>query len=332
MALQGNDLFVVQSQTDSKLYKLKVSDLIAQVEAGGGVVFKGSCNLNVAPGLNTPAINLPANPGDFYMVASDAPSIDSGWVMQNSETSASQGDRVIYDADDANWILITTGSSEAGTVTDITATLPLKSDGDTVTPTLSIRQARTTTDAGSAGDGEGTAGAVARLAEAADVVHTSGTGSKTAVVTADLLKATNDIVEGLATSAGGVQTVTSTDANGNSALTISPTSGNVVVEIKTAADDAYGVVQIADSSAITNGTSGPGAVVDAGQLADAVAELPRTAIVSISEGGTDVITGALEIISTPKSDPNATESDTTIGIQKDVFCPYDFSALTDITA
>ena len=31
MALQSNDLFVVQSQTDSQLYKLKLSDLDAYI-------------------------------------------------------------------------------------------------------------------------------------------------------------------------------------------------------------------------------------------------------------------------------------------------------------
>ena len=76
-------------------------------------------------------------------------------------------------------------------------------------------------------------------------LHTTGSGDATAVVTADLLKATNDIIEGLATSAGGVQTVTTGDANGNGSLTISPSSGNVVIEIKTAGAADYGVVQIA---------------------------------------------------------------------------------------
>ena len=252
MALQGNDLFVVQSQTDSKLYKLKVSDLIVEVEGGAGINFKGSVDLNNAPGSQTPdAIILPGQNGDLYVVESDAGSIDGGWVMVNGETSADEGDRIIYDSDSSGWVLVTVGSNTTGTVTGVTATLPLKSDGDAVEPVITIRQARTTTGATGDGDGEGTAGAVARLAENDDVKHTDGTGSSTAVVTADLLKATNDIVNGLALSPGGVTTVTTTDANGNSALSISPTAGNVVIELKTASDSAYGVVQIADDSAIT---------------------------------------------------------------------------------
>jgi len=326
MALQGNDLFVVQSQTDSKLYKLKVSDLIVEVEGGAGINFKGSVDLNNAPSAQTPdAITLPGQNGDLYVVESDAGSIDAGWVMVNGETSAEEGDRIIYDADGSGWVLVTVGSNTTGTVTSVTATLPLKSDGDTVDPVISIRQARTSTGATADADGEGTAGAVARLAEADDVKHTDGTGSSTAVVTADLLKATNDIVNGLALAPGGVTTVTTTDANGNSALSISPTAGNVVLELKTASDSEYGVVQIADASAITNGTAGPSAVVDASQLKDAIDNLPQTALNSLTEGGTDIVAGALDI-------QTDADYDVTIGVNKETFAPYDFSTLPDISA
>ncbi len=275
MALQGTDLFVVQSQADNELYKLKLSDLVAEVEGGAGINFKGSVDLNNAPSAQTPeAITLPGQNGDLYIVESDAGTIEAGWSMVNSETSAEESDRIIFDADEAGWILISTGGSTGGTVTGVVASLPLKSDNDPVEPVLSIRQARTSTSATSDADGEGTAGAVARLAEADDVTATSGTGSTTAVVTADLLKATNEIVNGLALSPGGVTTVTTTDANSNSALSISPTAGNVVIELNTASDSNYGVVQVADDSAITNGTAGPSAMVDASQLAAAIGDLP----------------------------------------------------------
>ncbi len=328
MALQGNDLFVVQSQTDSKLYKLKVSDLIVEVEGGAGINFKGSVDLNNSPAAQTPdAIVLPGQNGDLYVVESDAGVIDAGWVMVNGETSAEEGDRIIYDASSNGWILVTVGSNTTGTVTGVTATLPLKSDGDAIDPVISIRQARTSSGATSDGDGEGTAGAVARLAEAADVEATTGTGANTAVVTADLLKATNDIVNGLSLAPGGVTTVTSTDANNNSALSISPTAGNVVIELKTASDAEYGVVQIADASAITNGTAGPSAVVDASQLAEAIEALPDEAIDSITEGGTDIISGALDIQETAVVDG---KKQVTIGVNAETFVPYDFSTLPDI--
>ena len=330
MALQGTDLFVVQSQADNELYKLKLSDLIAEVEGGAGINFKGSVDLNNAPGSQTPdVITLPGTNGDLYIVESDAGTIEAGWSMVNGETAAEEGDRIIYDTTASGWILVTTGTSTGGTVTDVVASLPLKSDGDPVQPVLSIRQARTSTDATSDGDGEGPAGAVARLAEAADVAATSGTGANTAVVTADLLKATNDIVNGLALSPGGVTTVTTTDANGNSALSISPTAGNVVIELNTASDSTYGVVQVADASAITNGTAGPSAVVDASQLEAAIDALPDEAIDEITEGGTDIVTGALDIQEGAVADG---KKQVTIGVNAKTFAPYDFSTLPDITA
>ena len=328
MALQNTDLFVVQSQTDKKLYSLKVSDLIAEVEAGGGVVFKGTADLNNPPASS--GITLPAGNGDFYMVDPDAATIDVGWVMQGSETSASKGDRIIFDGDNNNWILITTGSAEAGTVTGVVATLPLESDGDDVEPVISIQTARTSTAATNAADGKGTAGAVAKLAETTDVAH-DGTGDATAVVTADLLKQTNAIVEGLVLSPGGVTTVTTTDVNSNSALTISPTAGNVVIEIETSDETSFGVVQIASASDVANETAGASAVIDAAQLAAAIEPLPKTAVKSITEGGTDIVTGAVKVVTTADG-TNSNEKDVTLGVAIETFCPYDFSSLTDINA
>ena len=327
MALQSNDLFVVQSQTDSQLYKLKLSDLDAYLEGSSGVQFRGTVDLNNGAAAQSPAVTLPAANGDLYIVDSDAASINADWIMESGVTAASENDRIIWDADGGYWVLIAGGTSTGGTVTDITATLPLESDGDPVTPVLTINQARTTTAATTAADGKGTAGAVAKLAEATDVAHTTGTGDATAVVTADLLKATNDIVEGLVVSGGAVTTVTTTDADANGALTISPTSGNVVVEIATAEDDgsSYGVVSVATDSDITNGTAGAGAVVTAEQLKDAIDNLPQEALQSLTEGGTGIVAGALKI-------ETDADKNVTIGVIEEVFAPYDFSSLTDITA
>ena len=326
MALQSNDLFVVQSQTDSKLYKLRLSDLDAYLEGSSGIQFRGSVDLNNGAAAQTPAVTLPAANGDLYIVEADAAAINGDWIMESGVTTASENDRIIWDADGGYWILVAGGTNTGGTVTDITATLPLESDGDPVTPVLTINQARTATDAATAADSKGTAGAVAKLAEAADVAHTTGTGDVTAVVTADLLKATNEIVEGLVVSGGAVTTVTTTDADGNGALGISPTSGNVVIELATAADDGstYGVVSVATDSDITNGTAGAGAVVTAEQLKDAIDNLPDEALQSLTEGGTGIVTGALKI-------ETDADKNVTIGVIEEVFAPYDFSSLTDIT-
>ena len=326
MPLQNNDLLVIQSQTDSKLYKLKVEDLITEVEAGDALVFKGSVDLNNAPNAQTPTpITLPGSNGDMYLVESDAGTIEAGWAMQNGETSAQAGDRIVWANSTSNWVLLTINNANTGTVKSITATLPLKTDGDNVNPVIFSREVRTATAATNAGDGEGAAGYVARLAEVADVEATTGTAASDAVVTADLLKATNDIVNGLALSPGGVTTVTTTDANTNNALTISPTAGNVVIEIATASDSTYGVVEVANASDITNGTAGSSAVVDAAQLKAAIDGLPQTAIVSVTEGGTDIVSGALDI-------QTDVDKNVTIGVKEETFAPYDFASLPDISA
>ena len=315
MALHPNDLFVIQSQDDSELYKLRLSDLDVYLEGSSGVQFRGSVDLNNGAVAN--GVDLPAANGDLYIVESDANPINSDWIMEGGAGvgTAQENDRIIWDNDSGYWVLVAGGTSTGGTVTGITATTPLQSDGDPVTPVLTIDEASTTAP-----------GAVARLATNDDVKHTDGTAATDAVVTADLLKATNDIVEGLSLAAGGVQTVTTADANGNSALTISPTSGNVVIEIATAADDGstYGVVQLASDSDITNGTAGATAVVTAEQLKNAIDNLPPDAIQSITEGGTGIVTGALQVT----TDGNG---DVTIGVIEKVFAPYDFSSLTNIT-
>ena len=311
MALQDTDLFVVQSADDSKLYKLRLDALKVELEAGAGVNFRGSADLNNPPASS--GITLPVPNGDLYMVESDAAAIDGGWTIQDNPTSATKGDRIIYDGDDSSWILVTSGSSNAGTVTDITTTLPLQSDGNTVNPTLSIRTATDTLS-----------GAVTRLATNDDVKHTDGTGANDAVVTANLLKATNDIVQGIVANAGGVVTVTYANSDNNNAILIPDTSGAVTLDIKNATQTVHGVVTIADASDITAGTAGGGAVVDASQLKAAIDAIPPAGVNSITEStDTGIVTGALEIITD-------VDRDTTIGVKEEVFCPFDFSALTDI--
>ena len=326
MALENTDLLVVQDSGDKKLYKLRVDKLSEhiklEIEAGAGVNFRGDVNLNVAPGVGDNP-SAPFANGDLYLVDSNATVIASGWTMSEGETSATQGDRIIYDGADNNWILISSGSTNAGTVTDVKATYPVLSDGDAKEPVISAALARTTKQATDSGDGLGTAGTVARLADNDDVAHTSGTADATAVVTADLLKATNDIVQGLSVAAGGVTTVTYANSDSNNAILIPDTSGNVTLDIKNATATVSGVVQIADASDITAGTSGANAVVDASQLKVVNDRFPATILTAISEGGSDTVSGALKI----STDGSGV---VTIGVNEEVFAPFNFSALTDI--
>ena len=83
MALQDSDLFVIQSQTDNQLYKVRLDALITEIEGQAGVNFRGSADLNNPPGNS--GVTLPAQNGDMYIVNYAA--IDSGWVMAGGVTS-----------------------------------------------------------------------------------------------------------------------------------------------------------------------------------------------------------------------------------------------------
>ena len=316
MALNSTDLFVVQSQSDSKLYKLSLNDLKASVEGGSGINFRGTVDLLVPL---TGQINPdPAVNGDMYVVAQDAATINNTWTMAGGVTSANENDRVIWDENDANWILIAGGTNTGGTVIEVQGTDPIQVDmaSDPTKPIVSIDQATTTES-----------GAVERLATAADTVHTNLTPSDTAVVTADLLQATNKILNDLQVSPGGVTSVSTDNVNLNAALTISPTSGAVKVEIANASETAFGVGSVADAADITAGTAGGGALVDAAQLkavSDAIPEEADFGVLSIVEGGTDIVADALKI--------QNTAGDVTIGVAVDTFVPADFDSLPDINA
>ena len=316
MALNSTDLFVVQSQSDKALYKLSLNDLKASVEGGSGINFRGTVDLlqPLTGQINPdPAVN-----GDMYVVAQDAATINNTWTMAGSVTSADENDRVIWDDNDANWILIAGGTNTGGTIVEVQGTDPIQVDmvSDATKPVVSIDQANITD-----------AGAVERLAGPADVVHTNLTPSDKAVVTADLLQATNKILNDLSVSPGGVVSVSTDNTNLNSALTITPTSGAVKIEIANASETEYGVASVADAADITAGTAGSGALVDAAQLKTVIDSIPEEddfGILTLIEGGTDIVSGALEI--------QNTAGDVTIGVAENIFVPADFDSLPDINA
>ena len=310
MPLQGTDLLVVQSQDDSQLYKLRIDSLETHFEGAAGVQFRGAVDLRTDPASNDVDLANVVN-GDLYIVEADASVINPAWQMENGAGAgtADENDRIIWDSQDSYWVLVSGGGSTGGLVEEITVTEPLHIDDNPTNPVIRIDEA-TTSDSG----------VVVRLAEATDVAS-NGTGDNEAVVTADLLKATNTIVENLQLSPGGVTSVSTTDAANNSALTISPTSGAVVVELATADESNYGVVQIANASDITNGTAGASAVVTAAHLQDLASQVGQGTIQSIAEGGTDIVSGALEVSSGAAS---------TIGVRNDTFVPFNFANLPDI--
>ena len=76
---------------------------------------------------------------------------------------------------------------------------------------------------------------------------------------------------------------------------------------------------------VATGTAGAGAVVTAEQLKNAIDNLPDEALQSLTEGGSGIVTGALKI-------ETDADKNVTIGVIEEVFAPYDFSSLPDITA
>ena len=156
------------------------------------LTFRGVEDLNNPPAAS--GVTLPGQNGALSANSTLQPLIVAGWCKR--ETSAIQGDRIIYDGDDNNWILI------AGRANVLTLVLLLVSrritasedDVDAVTPVISIVEARTSTAAGAIAGDVSMSSVLTVLftdGEQADVVHTSGiTAGPRAVVTADLLKVT----------------------------------------------------------------------------------------------------------------------------------------------
>ena len=310
MALQSSDLFVVQSQADAELYKLTLTDLEAHLGGGSGIQFRGQVDLTQPP---TGQIHLPQVNGDMYIVASDAATINAGWSMKGGVTSAAEDDRIVWIDADGEYELISGGAGTGGIVVDIIGTTPIEvDDSDPTVPVISIKDASTTDK-----------GVVERLALDTDVDSSNNTPSNTAVVTADLLNATNKVVDALALSPGGVQTIDTADAYLNSALEISPTTGNAKIEIKTSSEADFGVVQIADAADLAAGNGGAGAVVTAEHLKDVSDLIPSDfGVLTIQEGGTDIVAGALDITDV--------SGDVTIGIKEDTFVPANFAGLPSI--
>ena len=193
MALEANDLMVVQKASGAQeIRKATMQQLSDFLQTSDTVAYKGLANFT-----QTGEEPTTKNVGDLYINNALA---DGTWawaagVNSGGVTDVSPGDRAIWNG--AQWDVIQSGAGDVG-VTEVQGTLPIiVTDGDTDTPVVSVREATTVLD-----------GVVARLATNADVNASTGTGSTTAVVTADLLKETNSTIESLDT---GVTTVTASE-------------------------------------------------------------------------------------------------------------------------
>ena len=106
---------------------------------------------------------------------------------------------------------------------------------------------------------------------------------------------------------------------------MSPTAGNVTLDVKNATESVVGVGKLATASDITAGTATSSALITAANLKEVADSIPVDPLQSITEGGTDIISGALQV----STDANKY---VTIGVNKETFVPFDFAALPDINA
>ena len=262
MALESTDLLVVQKQSGAKeVRKASLSQLSDYLQAEPGVTYRGTANFT--DGGEEPATK---QTGDLYI--NDAPGSGTWAWSPNTDgiVTVEPGDRALYNG--ATWDVIQSGVGDAG-VTVVTASLPITVTGTADEPNIESRQASTTES-----------GHVARLATAADV-GTSGTGSTSAVVTADLLKQVNTDIENLDT---GVTTVSA-----NEPLSVSGTTALPVVESREATTTQSGhVARLATTADVTanTGSGDSDAVVTADLL-----KKSNEDILSATSGGVTSIQG-----------------------------------------
>ena len=237
MALENTDLLVVQKQSGAnEIRKASIQQLSDYLQSTDSVVYKGLANFTQAgdePGTR--------NTGDLYINNALA---DGTWQWSANSggvTDVSPGDRCLWNG--TNWDIIQSGVGDAGVET-VGASLPLSVTGTAADPVVESRQATTTLS-----------GHVARLATDADVTANTGSGSSTAVVTADLLKKSNEDI--LSATSGGVTSVQGVDPievatdGTNGSTTNSP-----AVSIKDSAVGQKGAIATFDSSADLGAPSG----------------------------------------------------------------------------
>jgi len=296
MALQTTDLFVVQKIDSLEHRKVTLADLEAYIEATPSVTFKGKVDLTAAP---TGDATTPNN-GDLYINDTQGAS-NAGWTGITPATAVEIGDRVLWDADPGEWVLIADAGDPGGQVDSIVGTTPINVDdnavGSATAPVISIDTATA----------PGQLGAVT-IASGTDVAN----GTAGVVVTADQLKATNDSI-----AAGGNGTVL--NVSGTDPIEVANGNLNPVVSIKDAASDQKGAVRLATDAEATAGLLTTVAVTPA-QLAANVPDISNE--VGLSEGGTGIVTGALLVDDTDISAM-------TVGVAAETFAPYDFSSLPE---
>ena len=227
MALNANDVFVVQKQAGGTIHKVTAQALNDYFQAGDTVVYKGVGDFTdvsenpAAPATGDLWVNNAANPGNFAWLPAPNPMV-----------TVNPGDRCIYDG--AAWDIIASGGGDIGVET-ITATAPIEVNLDDASePNISILDASTARF-----------GAV-QLATDTDVTNSANNR----VVTADQLKKVEDKAD--AGLAGGIGSIVGVDpievATSGAGSATSP-----AVSIKDASPTQKGAITKFDSTADIGG-------------------------------------------------------------------------------
>ena len=228
MALESTDLIVVQKQDGAKeIRKASLTQLSDYLQTEAGVTYKGTANFTDAGEEPTTK-----NVGDMYI--NDGVGAPGTWAWSaNAEgiTDVYAGDRCLWNG--TQWDVMQSGAGDVG-VTEVQGSLPIEIKGTSETPVVEIKTATTTEP-----------GVVARLATDADVTASTGTGSSSAVVTADLLKKSNEDI--LSATSGGLTSVQGVDP-----IEVATTGGGATVNspeisIKDAAIGQKGAIARFDS-------------------------------------------------------------------------------------
>ena len=228
MALESTDLIVVQKQDGAKeIRKASLTQLSDYLQTEAGVTYKGTANFTDAGEEPTTK-----NVGDMYI--NDGVGAPGTWAWSaNAEgiTDVYAGDRCLWNG--SQWDVMQSGAGDVG-VQEVQGSLPIEIKGTSETPVVEIKTATTTE-----------AGVVARLATDADVTASTGTGSSSAVVTADLLKKSNEDI--LSATSGGLTSVQGVDP-----IEVATTGGGATVNspeisIKDAAIGQKGAIARFDS-------------------------------------------------------------------------------------
>ena len=222
--LKGTDLFVIQrpsnsaGKTDKGTYKLEASDLVQYLNAQDAVFFKGTADF-------TAADQAPTNPENGDLWINDDETNGGGlfaWGNHDpSGATVTLSDKAIYatsgfgdDGSAAGWYIIG-GSSASGTLTGISANSPItvddidSNDIDPSAPRIQIKFAKHSDGSDymdkvyPSGDEPGVVQSIAIASDVAAGADESP--NPNAVVTADLLKATNDALN--TATAGGITTL-----------------------------------------------------------------------------------------------------------------------------